>query len=168
MKKHLSIVSIVLLFAIAFSGCGKSSNSEKQNSDGKSSIVISESKQKSMTQISNDATDLWNEVICEVSSYSKTGRSSTGQTLDIEFVISNMDKYLDKVKENKEIIDNLGNEYNDIKDAYNKMLDKAIVICDHLKEETPKSNTALNYQSDIELFKQYFDDFYKAVLEKDK
>lgn len=121
-----------------------------------------------MTQISNDATDLWNEVICEVSSYSKTGKSSTGQALDIEFVISNMDKYLDNVKENKEIIDNLDEEYNDIKEAYNKMLDKAIIICDHLREETPKSKTALDYQSDIDLFKQYFDYFYQAVREMDK
>ena len=169
MKKLLSIAICMLIAAGMFVGCSKSSkSSEKADSDKTITDVTKPTKAKTLTGVSNDATELWNEVICEVSHYSTAGKSASGKTLDIDFVISNMDKYLDKVKEDKEYIDSLGDEYNDIKNAFDKMLDKAIIICNHLKEETPKPNTPLSYKDDIDLFKQYFDYFYKAAIESNQ
>lgn len=115
--------------------------------------------------ISNDVTELWNEVIIEANSYANSGTSCTGEALDIDFVIENMDKYYGKVTEDKEYINNLGDEYSDIISAFEKLYDKATIICNNLRDETPKANVPLSYANEIELFQQYSDYFRDTVYE---
>lgn len=118
-----------------------------------------------LQDISNDVTKLWNEVFVEARDYAKTGKSSTGDPLDIDFVIANMDKYYNKVTEDKEYMDSLGDEYSDIKLAFDKLYDKATIIYNNLKEETPVANQPLSYADEIDLFQQYHTYFYDAVNE---
>lgn len=118
-----------------------------------------------LDDVLSDATELWNNVICEVSHYSSTGKSSTGSALDIDFVIQNMDDYFTKLKEDKSFVDGLGEEYENLISAFDNMCDKADSIQEHLKEETPSPNTELSYKEDIELFEQYFRYFYDVVTE---
>ena len=126
-------------------------------------VDAEESVNDRLLKISNDVTDLWNEVIIEVSSYSERGTSCTGEALDIDFVISTMDTYFDKVIEDKDYIDSLGEEYSDIKESFYKLYDEAMIIYDYLKEETPEANQPLSYAEDIDLFQQYHSYFYEAV-----
>ena len=116
-------------------------------------------------EISNDVTKLWNEVFVEARDYAAHGTSCTGEPLDIDFVISTMDKYYDKVVEDKAYIDTLGDEYSDIKLAFDKLYEKAEIIYNNLKEETPEANTPLSYAEEIDLFQQYHMYFYDAVNE---
>ena len=154
MTKYMKIIICVVMATLVFTSCSKSTKSSKKQ---KQDDV------KALTQVSNHMTELWNEVICEASWYAGNGTGATGQALDIDFVILNMDKYYNKVKDDKVIIDNLGEEYSDIKTAFYKAFDKATIICDHLREETPKPNEKLSYKDEIDLYKQYSDYFHKAV-----
>ena len=162
MKKYLMIIVSILLVAFLFSACGKSTDSSKSKETKKQESKMS------LSEVKSDATKLWNEVICEVSWYSGNGTSSTGKALDIDFVIENMDKYYNKLKDDKEYIDSLGDEYSDIKSAFEKMLDKATIICDHLRTETPKPNEELSYRDEIDLFHQYYQYFSDAVRDAEK
>lgn len=162
MKRKIIIVICVLLSVFMFSACSSSSKSGEASDPA----ISSTSKAKTLTSVSNDATELWNNVICEVSWYSKNGTSATGKALDIDFVIQTMDKYYNKLKEDKTFIDSLGDEYSDIKTSFDKMLDKATIICDNLRKETPKANVELAYKEEIDLFHQYYSYFYDSATEK--
>ena len=116
-----------------------------------------------LLDISNDVTDYWNEVVVQVSHYASSGTSSTGGALDIDFVVSNMDQYYNKLTKDKTYIENLGEDYKNIKNAYEKLYDKATIIYKHIKEETPKANKPLSYAAEIELFDQYATYFYNEV-----
>lgn len=118
-----------------------------------------------LKRISNDVTELWNEVIVKVQHYAYDGKSSTGSALDIDFLVSTMDKYFDQLTEDKVFIDELGEEYSDLVLAFDNLYEEAVIIHTHLKEETPKASTKLAYEKDIDLFKQYHQYFYNSINE---
>ncbi len=168
MKKVLICLSaIVLCFMLV--GCGKGENSNsnsgtsKQDNDAKE--LTKEEIAEKLYSINNDLTDLWNEVICEVSWYTSYGTSSIGEPLDIDFVVSHAKEYYDKVIKNKEFVDNLSDEYSNIIDAYDKAVDKATIIYNKIMEEKPVANSTPSYKDDISLFQQYQNYFYEKVTE---
>ena len=176
MKKQFITLILILSLTFIITGCNSTHNSSTNTTD-KSNDNTTEKKEinpKQMTDseiieelnnINNDVTDLWNNVFCEVKWYAEDGTSSTGDTLDIDFVVSNMDKYYNKVKNNKNFIDKLSDDYADIKNAYSKMFDKATAIYNNIKKETPKANTELSYNSEIELFNQYQSYLWETITE---
>ena len=111
--------------------------------------------------------ELWNEVFCQVSWYTGNGTSSTGDVLDIDFVVFNAKGYYDKLMSFNDFINNLDDEYANIKNAYNKAVEKAEIIYNEIIKETPKANTKITYKEDITLFAQYMDYFSDAVYELD-
>ena len=166
MKKKLLL--FLLIFGLLFvTACGDSSvdtSSNKEKTEKKEDSPKNMSKKKiasKLFDINNDLTDLWNEVICEVSHYSYDGTSATGEELDIEFVVKTSKKYYEKVKKNKEFVDELGEDYEDIVEAYDKAFEHATNIYNMIQEETPAPNTYDKYKKDIELFQQYQDYFYE-------
>ena len=154
MKKVLSILFIIIL---CFSFCVGCSNGKGNNSLSKESII------EKLSEINNDLTDLWNDVIVEVDHYSGDGRSSTGAYLDIDFVVDSMDKPYNKCLKNKEFVDNLSADYSDFINAYDKAMEQAKIIYDNLKKEVPKPGVELSYANNIDLFNQYQDKFYDLV-----
>ena len=162
-KTHLVII-LLLLCSFIVVGCDtkndNSSKGEKNVSETSRSEVI-----KKLMDIDNDVTKLWNEVFCEVDWYTASGTSSTGGVLDIDFVVFNMDKFYNKVKDDKKIIDQISDEFSDIKNAFNKMFEKATIIYNEIKKETPKSNMPISYDQDISLFKQYHDYMSAAIFD---
>lgn len=166
MNKRLVKTSVLTLaLSIMFTcGCG---SKDKKDQDSKEVTQTSELSEEDINRrlhtAGNNATDYWNEVVCEVSHYSENGKSATGQTLDIEFVIANMDEYFSKLGEDKTFVDGLGDEYKNLINAYDLMYEKAVIINDKLKQETPKSSTKLDYADEIDLFHQYYLKVYELI-----
>lgn len=169
MKKIIAAVCILAVSTSLMTACSVKTTTPTQAQETQAATQATTTAEvdpvQKLQDISYDVTKLWNEVIVEARDYAKTGKSSTGDPLDIDFVIANMDKYYNKVTEDKEYIDSLSDEYSDIKLAFDKLYDKATIIYNNLKEETPVANQPLSYADEIELFQQYHTYFYDAVNE---
>lgn len=175
MKKYIASLCAVLLIVSLLSACSaKTITTNAPDTVTEVATVATSTTQATETEasvvdrldeISNDVTKLWNEVFIEARDYAAHGTSCTGEPLDIDFVMSTMDKYYDKVVEDKAYIDTLGDEYSDIKLAFDKLYEKAEIIYNNLKAETPVANTPLSYADEIDLFQQYHTYFYDAVNE---
>lgn len=175
MRNKIIFAFFIILSIYVLTGCGSKNSSNSFSNidideDGEEYIENDPSKmtkeeiESRLISISNDLTDLWNDVICEISWYSKTGKSSTGKTLDIDFVVNNSKKYYDQVIKDKEFIDKLGDDYSDIKEAYDKAVEQATIIYDNIQKETPKPNEQLSYMDNIDLFNQYQMYFWKNAF----
>ena len=160
MKKALIFLSAAVLCFVLV-GCG---SSESKQDDSPKEMTKEEIVDK-LYSINNDLTELWNKVICEVSWYTSNGTSLVGEPLDIDFVVSHAKEYYDKVIKNKEFVDNLPDEYNNLIDAYDKAVDKATIIYNEIMKETPVANSIPTYKNDISLFQQYQNYFYEKVTE---
>ena len=147
-------------------GCEDKDSDRESRSHKKSNGTITMTKEEindRLFEINNDLTDLWNDVICDVSWYTSYGTSATGETLDIEFLVKNSKKYYNKVVENKAFVDGLGEDYEDLIEAYDKAVEQATIIYNAIHEETPVANQRPEYKENIELFRQYSDYFWDAV-----
>lgn len=158
-KLVIGLFAIVMCLTLA-TGCGNSKSDNKENNASKMS---KEDIIDKLYDINNDLTTLWNDVIVEVDHYSYDGTSSTGKDLDIDFVVSNMDKPYNKCVDNKKFVDSLADDYSDFISAYDKAMEQAKIIYDNIKKETPKANSELSYKSNIDLFQQYESKFYDLV-----
>lgn len=116
-------------------------------------------------EASDNATLYWNEVISQVRDYSETGLGSSGQVIDMDFIISDMNRFYSPLANDKESIDGLGDEYSSLINAYDHMYDEAVIINDYLQQNTPEPNSELPIADDITLFRQYFYSFYDQASE---
>ena len=80
-------------------------------------------------------------------------------------MVNHSNKYYDKIIKNKEFVDSLGVDYQDLIDAYDKAVEQGTIIYDAIHEELPVANTEPSYKENIELFKQYSDYFWDGVYE---
>lgn len=179
MKRIANVFCIVAATALMFTACSAEKSSVANTSVATTAAMTTEATTEATTEetteavdpvmklrdVSDDVTLLWNEVIVEVRDYAKSGLSSTGEPLDIDFVLEHMDKYYNKVTEDKAFMDSLGDEYSDLKSAFNKLYDKATIIYNNLKAETPVANKPLSYADEIDLFQQYHTYFYDTICE---
>ncbi len=161
MKKILSVL-LILLTVVTITGCGKE-NKESENNKQNSSEMSKEEITEKIYSVNNDLTSFWNNVVIEVRYYAETGKNSIGEASDIDFIVSNMDKYYTKCVDNKKFIDSLSNDYSNIINSYDKAMEQAKIIYDNIKKETPKANSKLSYKENIELFHQYQDKFYELA-----
>ena len=161
MKKVLLGFLIIVACLSITTACGNKSNSE----ENKSSDMTREDIIDELFDINNDLTSLWNNVFVEIRDYAKNGKSSIGTELDIDFVVSNMDKYYNKCVDNQKFVDSLSSDYSDFINAYDKAMEQAKIIYDNVKKETPKANSDISYKSNIDLFQQYEGAFYNFVLD---
>lgn len=174
MKRIIATACALAVSVSVLTACDKSTTNSTQSPESQTqaattiTLVTTTENQdpvQKLEEISGDVTQLWNKVFVEARDYAAYGTSCTGDPLDIDFVIANMDKYYNQVTEDKEYMESLGDEYSDLKLAFDKLYDKATVIYNHLKEETPIANQPLSYVEDIDLFQQYHTYFYDAVNE---
>lgn len=111
-----------------------------------------------LIEISNWLTeDIWNKGFSDISSYFSTGKSSTGEELDIDFTKSQLAKVIEKKADYDKYITGLDESYLDIKEIWNKLSPEI----DNLYQQIESGVTELN----TDRFKQYFDAFYDAVYD---
>ena len=155
------ITSVCLLTAcsnLPNSGDSTTVNSETTPSESTTSDVA-----RKLIDIQNDATDLWNNVFCEVSWYTGMGTSSTGEELDIDSVVASMDDYYNALSEDKEYVDALGSEYGEIISEFDAMFDEATIIYDGINAQIPEANSDVEYLDNIEAFNEYYTAFAELV-----
>ena len=163
--KRFKIILFLLLSIFLLTACDSKDKTEKKEENTKE-LSKSQIKNK-LKKANDDLTELWNEVICEISHYTYDGTSSIGGELDIEFVVKNSKKYYEKVKEDKDFIDTLSEEYSDLIEAYDKAFEQATIIYDEIHKETPTPGSSEKYRKNIDLFQQYQDYFYFNYDEED-
>ena len=126
-------------------------------------ITTEPSASVTLTEICNWATaDIWNNGFCDISHYIEDGKSSVGQTMDIEFTISILSVALEKKEKYNDYImslDSSSAEIEQLQNAWSKMFEQIDVLYNRVVEETPRPADA-TYEFDTGLFKQYYDAFY--------
>lgn len=109
--------------------------------------------------------ELWNEGFVDISSYVKTGKSSIGTTLDIDFTIQQLDYAMEKKPEYDEFISGLeGEKYERVKQVWEKLSAEIDKLYNKVKTEKPTANNS-NYDFDLSLLDQYMDAFTEIVDE---
>ena len=172
MKNNLRLILVIFICFILLVGCNNQNTKEDNKKDNKEQNTIKKELTRSeiidtLNDIDSAMVSLWNEVFCEVSWYTGYGTSSTGEVLDIDFVVFNAKQYYDDFVQYQEFINSLSDEYDNIKNAYDKAVEKADIIYNAIMIETPKANTEVTYKDDITLFNQYMDYFGDAIYDLD-
>lgn len=130
----------------------KSFNSSKDTSEKTPKEMISD--------INNYViSDLWNEGFIDVDCYLETGKGASGQDLDIELTKSQLSKAIKKKTEYDQYINNLGEEYTELKSIWTKLSAEA----DKLYAQIERNATSLN----TDIFSQYMYVFSDEVNKLD-
>jgi len=137
-------------------------------SDDESSTELSEtiSDVDMLNEIDNFITgDIWNDGFCDISWYIDNGTNSIGDTMDIDFAISQLDKAMVKLEEYNTIVDNMTDpQVTDAKEIWSKLYPEIKSLYSKLEDTTPKANDP-SYNFDTGLFSQYSDAFSDAIYD---
>ncbi|WP_019850598.1 hypothetical protein [Desulfitobacterium sp. PCE1] len=106
---------------------------------------------------------VWNEGFVDIQHYVARGKSSTGQTLDIEFTLEQLDATMKKKTDYDSFIGGLAEEqYSQIKSIWGRLSPEIDRLYDQIKGTPPVANDASN-SFDTGKFEQYMDAFTDAV-----
>ncbi|ASA25152.1 hypothetical protein [Paenibacillus donghaensis] len=106
--------------------------------------------------------DVWNDAFVDISWYIKSGTSSTGGSLDVDFTVEQLSKTMDKMKDYDSYIESLGSEYDSLKKVWTKLSPEIDRLYDLIQKNPPKANDqSANFDTGI--FNQYMDAFKKEV-----
>jgi len=108
-------------------------------------------------------TDIWNKGFCDISHYLEDGKSSTGETMDIDFTLEQLADAMNKKAEYDTFINSLEDEkYAKIKQIWNKLSPEIDRLYAQVQEKKPTANDT-SYDFDTGLFTQYRDAFSDEV-----
>lgn len=100
--------------------------------------------------------DVWNYLV-DFQCYISTGKDCTGADIDIDFAYSQFKKSYDKKDEYNTYINNLGAEYQDVKDVWSKM----VVQMDEIYNQLETNGVVQNgININLDLLGQYGDAFW--------
>ena len=167
-KRFFSIIILLLCFTLIV-GCGKSDNKEVNdnvdNSSNTSEGLTRKQIYNRLDKIYSDTVELWNNVFCEVDWYTSYGTSSIGEELDIDYVLAHAKEYYDTVIKNKDFVNTLNDDYNEVKAVYEKIVDKATIIYNNIMNEKPVANQKISYRNELDLYGEYQRDFYQKIYD---
>lgn len=103
--------------------------------------------------------DIWNEGFCDFYHYEEDGKSSLGETIDIDFALSRFKKNYEKKAEYDAYINSLPDSYDSLKETWNKLSVEMDKLYDYYKDGVINSGTA----TDTALFVQYRDAFSEDI-----
>ena len=135
----------------------EANNKTNNNSISSSTTQAEENDLDKISQVRNWlVSDIWNKGICDMSHYYYDGTSSTGETMDPEFTIEQLKIAYAKRAEYDAIMENVSDEYSDLKDYYSKIIEQvASLYSQIISRGTTITGTGL----DTGLYNQYFDAF---------
>lgn len=176
-KKGLLIgLALVCLFVIAACSGKEKTDEEKLTELFKDSIANSVKNtetsseaepptvESKLSEINRFITiDIWNDGFVNIGWYTSRGTDSTGETLDIDFLIERLGKTMEKKAEYDTYMQGLDPKYDDLKQVWNKLSNEIDSLYSKIKENNPTANDE-NYVFDTGLFKQYNDAFSNDVM----
>lgn len=155
MKKVLSFI-VCLILTISLVGC---SGFQKKESNETQSYIDSMYDVRGWL-----VSDIWNKGFCDLSFYYASGKSSTGESMDVEFTLKNLKRSYDKKSTYDEIINSLPSEYEDIKYTYSKISEQIdILYSDVMNRGAQVTGNPL----ETSLYNQYFETFDDLLSEAD-
>lgn len=175
-KKSSYIVLCVTMLFI-FAGCGKEKSDEEKmqekveqafNNAGINLDALSDSDEKptvesKLMEIDNFVIgDIWNDGFVNVGSFASRGKDATGQTMDIDFMLQQLGKSMEKKPAYDTYIQGLDSKYDNVKQLWTKVSEQIDALYRKVQETPPKANDQ-EYPFDTGLFTQYDDAFSKAV-----
>ncbi|MEC0134697.1 MULTISPECIES: hypothetical protein [Paenibacillus] len=176
MKKQLILYCIIAI--ILLSGCSNTNN----NNPTDANTAINESKnlfnfgeisskadtaapspEKTLREISNFViADIWNVGFVDVISYTRSGTSSTGTSMDIDFTVEQLGKAMEEKKEYDTYMNKLDTKYDSIKKIWAKLSPEIDLLYKQIQETPPKANDD-SLTLDAGKFNQYSEAFNKEV-----
>lgn len=109
--------------------------------------------------------EIWNTGFNDIDSYIKTGKSGTGESLDIDFTLSQLDSAYEEKASYDQYIQALdSNEYSNIKSVWSKLSGEVDTLYNQIKSKKPVGNDA-NYNLDTGKFYQYMTAFSDEVYD---
>lgn len=136
-------------------------NSE-ENSNTKQNDEEEKSIEDMLKEINNwYVSDIWNNFV-DFDSYRKTGKDCTGSEIDIDFAYEKFKKSYEKKNEYDSYIDELSDEYIEIKETWNKMSEQIDIVYKDLEDngiENGGESLSLDY------LRQYSDYFWDLVYD---
>ncbi|ETT55808.1 MULTISPECIES: hypothetical protein [Paenibacillus] len=176
MKKQLILYCITAI--ILLSGCSNTNN----NNPTDANTAINESKnlfnfgeisskadtaapspEKTLREISNFViADIWNVGFVDVISYTRSGTSSTGASMDIDFTVEQLGKAMEEKKEYDTYMNKLDTKYDSIKKIWAKLSPEIDLLYKQIQETPPKANDD-SLTLDAGKFNQYSEAFNKEV-----
>lgn len=118
-----------------------------------------ESISSKITEINNEfVVGIWNELFCNVSHYLDDGKDSIGEEFDFDKAMKKADIIMSKKDEYDTFMNNLSDDYKELKEVWNKILPETEKLYDKLKKDRP---TAMDedYDFDVETYREYMYDF---------
>lgn len=141
----------------SFGGTDSSDNSSSSNTSQ------AKSAKDKLSEI-NDyiISDIWGKGFCDISWYLTTGKSSTGETLDIDFTLQQLEDAMEKKLDYDSYISELDDsKYSKIKDIWTKLSAETDSLYQTVKAKKPIANS--NTAFDTGKFEQYQEAFSDAI-----
>lgn len=153
------------VFLSNFVSTGNEISKSFDSNSSSSSGSQSKSPKDKLSEISDFmTTDIWNKGLCDISSYITTGKSATGDSLDIDFTLQQLDDAMKKKADYDSYIAKLDNsKYSKIKGIWTKLSAETDSLYKTVKGKKPVANG--DTPLDTGKFEQYRDAFSKAVDE---
>ena len=151
--KKLIFCILVVIMALGMVSCSK----EGVTGESTQPAVNTETK---LLEIRNwVVSDIWNDGICDISHYYYDGKNSCGETMDIEFTISQLSKEVERKVEYDKFMSELPDEYRELSEIWLKLTEQI----DILYADILKQGTDIGGELDTGLFQQYFDAFDEEI-----
>lgn len=140
------VLGLFLICCIVLTGCGSNDKkASKENGTQEESASMSDEQiYKKLGEIRDMyTTKIWNEGLCDLDAYVKTGTSSTGEELDAEMTLKTFTESMNEFKEYNTFVTGLKDKkYDDVKYAWDKLY-KAVQESDKIVHDNkiePNSN----------------------------
>jgi hypothetical protein len=129
----------------------------------RSASSSAESSKEKLNEISDYITDdIWNKGFCDIDSYVKTGKSSTGESLDIDFTLQQLDSSMKKKADYDSYVSKLDDsKYSSIKSIWTKLSGETDSLYKNVKAKKPVANSSSTF--DTGKFEQYMQAFSDAA-----
>lgn len=172
MKKRLLLPTLALCTAL--SACGGSKSAEQTTAVVTTEAVTTVPTEETTEAVEETSSqsdislkeiegwligDIWNEGFCDFYHYEEDGKSSLGETIDIDFALSRFKKNYEKKAEYDAYINSLPDSYDSLKETWNKVSVEMDKLYDYYKDGVINSGTA----TDTALFVQYRDAFSEDI-----
>lgn len=160
MKKTIFIFLFAIFVMASLSACGETESTGANAVEKVSSAESAMSDANKITEVSNYiTTDVWNNGFCDINWYITTGKSSTGNTLDIGFTLERLNDAINEKPKYDEYIQSLdGDKYTKIKEYWGKVSSETDKLYAEIKATKPVANSE-NNNFDTGLFSQYMSAF---------
>lgn len=158
-KLLLSLLCLGMLF-----GCSSGNNLTSTNDSNQEEVTVDDPEELIQEVYNWYVEDIWNVGLCDVKWCLEDGTSSTGEELDIEFTMTNLKKSMEKLDEYNKQMNELSDDYKDIKYTWSKMYDEITRNYNLIKDKDLKAKQKIDGFNTDKL-QQYHDKLFDQISE---